>query len=396
MKKILSLLILICLVSLLFISCNQNPLKADPDDEMGSEINSDEKKTPEINSDEEKAPEANDGDEKNTEYGELYYAIPVRVVTTYSDCGEIIQATDCEGHVYETVSPNHNHVDEVVYNERNLPVKQTVTLNTGRQYTYEYEYDDNSNIIRKAFSGSEKVIYEYKYIYDENNRLVKRIFIHNGTENNIVEYAYDENGNLTYESELTVWSDMKIVNRYTYDDSGKLIKDEYSTSFESYNDTDYIYNDKGQVVRINESCGGGKYIPGNHDLFYDEAGNLTKKIFNTKDRTNAKKYSYDERGNLIRVAFFQIRGNYINCTTDDYEYDENNNMIKHVYIDGEGNRFVFEYEYDTYGNVVKRVYTNHKGVVQTTTVEYDMVYIPFELSDEILKMFKLEYYTIGY
>ena len=71
-------------------------------------------------------------------------------------------------------------------------------------------------------------------------------------------------------------------------------------------------------------------------------------------------------------------------------------MIKHVYIDGEGNRFVFEYEYDTYGNVVKRVYTNHEGVVQTTTVEYDMVYIPFELSDEILKMFKLEYYTIGY
>ena len=366
MKRFLSLFVLSCLLLACLVSCNNI--------------------TPDTDGNE--APE--------NSLKESYYGVPVKIVMTYSNENTSDADADGETDSYEVAPQRRNHSNEVFYNEKNLPVKHVVTYDNGDQIVFDFEYDDKNNLIRKASSISEKLLYEYKYIYDESNNLIKKLYSLQGS-NYVYEYAYDENNNLIYDSSFEEWRDTKIVKRYTYDNNGNLVKYEYSTTYDYFNVTTYVYNSEGQLIKAIETNGDGNYTIGKHEFTYAADGNLIKKVFTCGDQTKMREYSYDARGNLSMEIYKVVHSNgSVYSLTDEYQYDEKNNLTRHVHTDNAGSQYVYEYTYDEYGNTVKRVYTNPDGWVQTVTVEYNMVYIPFELSDEILDLFTLEYYAVDH
>lgn len=376
MKRFLSLFVLNCLLLACIVSCNI--LTPNVDDNV----------TPE----EDGLGEPNNG-APEVSLEESYYCVPVKIVVTYSGdstSGSCIIPCD-------QAPEKRNHTDEVIYNEKNLPVKHVETYDDGDQFIYEFEYDDKNNLIRKTHSWPNKLIYEYTYSYDENNNMIKKIYSNQGS-NHIYEYAFDENDNLIYESELTEWSNTKIVKQYTYNDDGNMANRQYSASFGYTSDITYFYNSEGRLIAVNEKNNDdGDYTIGRHEFSYDTDGNLIKKVYTCKDETKMREYTYDARGNLLMEVYQYVGSNgYVYKVTDEYEYDDRNNLIRHTNTGNDGRECVYEYTYDEYGNKVKRVYTDSDGEVQIVTVEYDIVYIPFELGEEILDMFTLEYYAFFY
>ena len=369
MKRFLSLFIVTCLLLACLASCND----VAPDADDG------------------KAPDVDDGKAPENSLVEPYYGAPVKIVMTYSNASPSV--ADGGADSCELLPKRRNRKSEVFYNERNLPVKHVITYDDGDQAVFDLEYDEKNNLIRKAYSYSGKLVYEYEYIYDESNNLVRKSYSLHGSDY-VYEYDYDENGNLIYDSTFEEWRDTKIIKRYTYDDNGKMVKYQYSTTYSFHNDTTYVYDSEGRLIEATETNADGKYTTGTHTFTYDADGRLIKKVFTCGDQTEMREYTYDASGNLSTEVYTVIYGNgSVYSLTDEYQYDEKNNLTRHVYTDRAGGRFVYEYAYDEYGNRVKRVFTGPDGMVQTVTVEYNMVYIPFELSDEISEMLTLEYYT---
>lgn len=362
MKGFISIFILNCLLLVCLVSCNS------------------------------KTPDSNGTNVPENSLGESYYGAPVKIVMTYSN--ESTSDADDKDDAYEVVSEKRNHTNEVFYNEKNLPVKHVVTYNNGDQIIFELEYDGKNNLIRKTSSKSGKLLYEYKYFYDESNNLIKKLYSCQGSDY-VYEYAYDENNNLIYDSTFEEWRDTKIIKRYTYNSNGNLVKYQYSTTYGYHNDTTYVYNAEGKLIEATETNGDGNYTIGDHEFTYDADGNLIKKVFTCGDQTKMREYTYDASGNLSMEIYRVVNTNgSVYSLTDEYQYDEKNNLIRHVHTDNSGSESVYEYTYDEYGNKVKRVYTDPDGWVQTVTVEYNTVYIPFELGDEISDMFTLEYYAV--
>lgn len=90
----------------------------------------------------------------------------------------------------------------------------TFTIILSRKYSWQYEYNDYNDIIKKIYSYG-KV--EYNYEYDERKNIIKII----SSSGKNCKYEYDHNNNLTKET-LTDGSIKEHV--FKYDSIGRLIQ----------------------------------------------------------------------------------------------------------------------------------------------------------------------------
>ncbi len=300
---------------------------------------------------------------------------------------------------------------EYQYNSSNLPSQYIFSYSDGDGYTDSYEYDSNGNLI-KHIDGNFNNEYIYdangnliksvdiynndiqkitEYIYDENDILIKRIVTQTGdscSHTYDYKYSYDANGNLIQMSYACIeefYVDMSFVYDYTYDANGNKIKEVWS-SYGRQHFFDYEYNAYGGLIREVETLPDGtQYID---DYTYDSNGNLIKKVdtsYNKDDyaHTNAiieiTDYTYDANGNLIEEIYTSPSGEQY---THEYIYDTNGNLIGEDQV----NRFTKErrianYTYDANGNKIKEIWTREDGSV-LYELEYTckFIYIPYDLS----------------
>ena len=93
-----------------------------------------------------------------------------------------------EAETYETVT--------ISYNEQNLPIKRTGVYRSGSEYSYEYTYDENLNVIKEVYttSSGEKTVYDYTF--DENENLIKEECTDSIGKKSVNEYFYNEDATL--------------------------------------------------------------------------------------------------------------------------------------------------------------------------------------------------------
>ena len=187
--------------------------------------------------------------------------------------------------------------------------------------TYTYETDENGVLVSDGITFGENTVLPTSYIYDDAGRNTKKII---QTTDGAAEFSvqYDENGMLTGSGAN------EITARYTYDESGQLIR----TNDRYAEDTSvYEYDSRGNMI--------SKKL---YDYRTGDLNGLTPKETTTftyasngwKDQLvsiNGEELTYDENGNLRTYGdktFSWCHGTRLESITDgeneySYVYDEN-------------------------------------------------------------------------
>lgn len=271
--------------------------------------------------------------------------VPTKVVTRNTILGYIMQ-------------------EDILYNDKNLPVKQTNTLGSSST-VYEYIYDDNGILTELRYQNNYNDV-SVVYLYDENNRVSKVTTSYNGEMLSYEEYTYDENGNRI--RKVTDGSD------YRYD-----------------------YNENGQVTKYYSVGKDGKeYVI--CEYVYDASGNLTEEISMVNGSlATAIVYAYDKNGVLIRKTYD------IGTEAEesiDYVYHENGKILQKVITSVAGSVKLLDYLYDTDGNLIGSVATidlyvdiETEGIVsETVSIENQFVYFPHTVPDVIQSIITPDHY----
>lgn len=290
------------------------------------------------------------------------------------------------------------HTIEVSFNEHNFPSQIIFLTKYGNRSIITLTYDQNGKLIQKSDleSDGEEII--FKYAYDQKGNLIKETQIcDDGTH--IDEYTYDENGNKIAEIRTFSDSNQEIIDYsyYTYDENGKLIKDTTIMPTKKWS-SDYIYDEEGKLIRqfyvcsrepdlIHESAYESKQIM---DYIYDENGNLIKKVYASvgQDSFIYNDYAYDENGNLIKEIHTDAQGDQ---AIYEYSYDEIGNLIRYTYASYHDDKKIydetFDYIYDKAGNLIKEVFHNYYDKERINEYTYRLVYTPIAFPEEADDLF---------
>ena len=222
-------------------------------------------------------------------------------------------------------------VTEYAYDENGDKTSETVTYQDKpdetlyREYTTQYQ-EDGSKIVTESqtmllATGEAISNATYEYDYNPEGLLVRKAGFYDGQLDGEVTYEYDENGNLTYQSETQATSlGNAMAKKCEYDAAGNLVKETLLDSDGGVNrvytyeyDVDgkqilqHEFNAAGEETVSYELCqwkyeydGEGRVIEewkegtehgGKHEHYeyeYDEYGNVCKK----KDLTLHTTYEY--------------------------------------------------------------------------------------------------------
>jgi len=179
---------------------------------------------------------------------------------------------------------------------------------TGKITEYHYDLADN---IHEVWDNSKKIA-EYEYNADNTIKCLK-----NG--NLYTEYTYDADRNLTGLKTL-LGTDTIVDNQYTYNGNGDRLE-----KYQKYGTTKYSYDKMRRLAKV-------EYPDATETLFYDNAGNRTKRLYNGIEEL----YQYDKRNRLTAYTKGTV--------TSQYAYDKAGNLLK----DDKA-----RYEYDAFNRNIK-------------------------------------------
>lgn len=139
---------------------------------------------------------------------------------------------------------------EYVYDENNYLIKKYDIDSLGEKETYIYENNIYGDVIKEfyLYEGGTS-IYErttlYDYEYDENGNMLKKYSISDGSYYLVCEYAYDDKGRM-------IMYDEKGMNgyrmEYIYDSKGNKIEEIY-TQNGNISTCVYTYDSHGNVIK---------------------------------------------------------------------------------------------------------------------------------------------------
>ncbi len=182
-------------------------------------------------------------------------------------------------------------------------------------YDYSFAYDANGNIIKMSGNDNEDGDFTDTYEYSADNRVLKAEFEGYSAGEDV--FTYDKKGRL-------------VTETYTSRDSidGIAFTNTYVTS--------YSYDKKGRIISEKET----------HTTVYDNA-EYPEGVF-----TMEKKYTYDNKGFLIREEHENKNGNEEYRQTTSYEYDKDDNLVKTVVSSDGSMDEISEYKYDEFGELI--------------------------------------------
>ena len=200
-----------------------------------------------------------------------------------------------------------------------LHLKVVYDKKTDSSASYGYKiYDANGNLVREEKkNGSGEYI---QYYYDDAGRLIGSE--ETGGQRAEVTYIYDG----PYVEEFTYWraSDNKFYTVYTYDEHGKLIKEDYTGKSQS-TVKEYTYNENGKCIKITRNWDVLEFT-------YDEYSRLVEYIYDGEIST---KFVYNEYGDQIKTLSYK---NGEVGSTYEHTFDVFGNEIKNDY----GQSFTYE------------------------------------------------------
>ena len=238
----------------------------------------------------------------------------------------------------------------------NMPSRMlTVGVEGAEDTTYikdgVYTYDSVGNLMKQAVTYNETLL-AYDYTYDQSNRLIKAEYSIDGVVCAVNDYVYDENGWLVRESYaedgVTVYD---YVN--SYDANGNQIRCEYNAPEGDYVYI-YTYNNEGYLVNERGEAPGGLWYT--IDSTYTD-GKITQEVYNNNENES-----------------------YIT----DHTYDNAGNCIREVTNFSDGTSEIFVQEFDANGNLTKEELTGTDGTVETVEWQYALTYLTIDIPDSTM------------
>ncbi len=178
------------------------------------------------------------------------------------------------------------------------------------------------------------------FSFDENGKLLSQTNPGSNTDTALIEYEYDNKGNniktTHYDSDNTVCGEIT----YTYDESGKCIKEVVVSDISSFTKT-YEYDTQGNISKITGDDGVVEIYAYNSNGLC-----VSEDTYSGEELVAQATFSYSDSNKLIKAE--STKGN---C---EYEYDSSDRLVKETY-----DWYFIEYEY--IDDNTAKVYTTYEG-----------------------------------
>ncbi len=230
--------------------------------------------------------------------------------------------------IRETYTKNGT-VTEYAYDENGDKISETVTYpdkpdeTLYREYTTRYQ-EDGSKIVTESqtmlkATGEAISNATYEYEYNPEGLLVRKAGFYDGQLDGEVTYEYDENGNLTYQSETKATSlGNAMAKKCEYDEAGNLVKETLLDSDGNVNRVyTYEYDADGKQILQHEFNAAGEeklsYEPCEWKYEYDEEGRVIEEWKEGTEhggKFEHYEYEYDENGNVCKKKNLTLNTTY--------------------------------------------------------------------------------------
>ena len=210
-------------------------------------------------------------------------------------------------------------ITEYAYDENGDKISETVSYpdkpdeTLYRKYTTQYQ-EDGSKIVTESqtmlqATGEAISNATYEYDYNPEGLLVRKAGFYDGQLDGEVTYEYDENGNLTYQSETKATSlGNAMAKKCEYDAAGNLVKETLLDSDGNVNRVyTYEYDGDGKQILQHEFNAAGEetvsYELCQWKYEYDEDGRITQEWKEGTEhggKFEHYEYEYDEYGNICK------------------------------------------------------------------------------------------------
>ena len=175
--------------------------------------------------------------------------------------------------------------------------------------------------------------------------------------------------------------------QFTYDDKGRLIRREQTRGLDKRNDgiEVWVYNQKGQLTEFNTNSDGDSIFESTVTYQYNSNGNIEQIVERDPNDTSyfsnaTNTYTYNDQNQLEEIKTDEYndgsidRIKYVTFNANNYVAksalyyikvdDINNNAVEELYETS-------EYSYDDQGNVLKDILTYERGGERSTTYSYN-------------------------
>lgn len=204
---------------------------------------------------------------------------------------------------------------------------------------------EGSYVYKKSGEVMKSTSYKYVYNFDKLGHLISsyETNMDDGTKDTIWNiYEYDAKNQLATHRKTDL--DGFATIHYTYDDKGRVVKEEYVRDIDSlgqivrslsFNEERTEYSDYGgQIKKTKYNNYNLPYL--DEFVKYDSIGYLVERVERIRmtSTTFTNNYSYDEHGKLAAIVKTSNRREG-NIEESRFRYDELGNLIeKHIYKDG--------------------------------------------------------------
>ena len=220
-------------------------------------------------------------------------------------------------------------ITEYAYDENGDKISETVSYpdkpdeTLYREYTTQYQ-EDGSKIVTESqtmlqATGEAISNATYEYDYNPEGLLVRKAGFYDGQLDGEVTYEYDENGNLTYQSETKATSlGNAMAKKCEYDAAGNLVKETLLDSDGNVNRVyTYEYDGDGKQILQHEFNAAGEetvsYELCQWKYKYDEDGRVIQEWKEGTEhggKFEHYEYEYDEYGNVCKKKDLTLHTTY--------------------------------------------------------------------------------------
>ena len=269
----------------------------------------------------------------------VYILLTLAMLLSLCACGSKAPAeNEPEETPQETLPPVEYDRDE------GRLVKEVSTNTNGLKFlTVFYDYDGRGRITKEMHMGiNDAPEGYYTNEYDENGNLKTRIsYVALGPEEYEEEYTvtYEYNDEGMFISETSV-SEGKVlaITKYEYNAEGQCVSEKHYQG-ESFLSAEYTYGYDGKGRKAN--CVRIDYMEDEtveNRYTYDQSDKLITDLKCDGDGNVLERieYTYDDFGNELKRTVFGNSGVMISFTKNEYTYDDAGNFTKCVSTDSEG------------------------------------------------------------
>ncbi|MGP1461106.1 MAG: RHS repeat domain-containing protein [Bacteroides sp.] len=247
-------------------------------------------------------------------------------VTTYDRNGNplLIVNYRSTGEESSRLYYTYNELGQRLEYRKEEPIDKQGKMKISFKQSFTYDAKGNKKT-EVGFDGSANYRVVYNYLpngklsditrFNADNSVAERwIYSYNGAKQQIrvtpktggtytIEKTFDAKGNLLADTQIS--ADGKEMRKlvYTYDAQNRIETETESYAGEFRHILKYVFNGKGQLVRVLKKEGlAGKDLV-NNDYSYDNEGNLVTEQWNDGDPSSLSKKDseFDQAGNMVKV-----------------------------------------------------------------------------------------------